>query len=59
MDHSEYPKSLRSKNDDALRYIAADAKAALDAMPDGENASYYADEICYCCDELARRYKGY
>ena len=57
MDHIEYPKSLKSKDDAALRYIMADAHAALLAMPDGENAGYYADEVNYCGDELARRGK--
>jgi hypothetical protein len=27
-------------------------------MPDGPKAGYYADEICYCADELERRRRG-
>ena len=57
MDHSEYPKSLKDKNEDSLRYIISDCKAALNAMPENPNAGYYADEICYCADELNRRRK--
>lgn len=58
MDHAEYPKSLKSKSDDSLRYIMTDAHNAMTAMPFGENAGYYADEICYCGDELKRRSKS-
>lgn len=57
IDHTAYPKSLRSKSVDSLHFIRADARAALAAMPDGHKAGYYADEICYCTDELARRAK--
>lgn len=55
IDHTAYPKSLRSKNVGALEFIRADARAALQAMPDGHKAGYYADEINYVSDELARR----
>jgi hypothetical protein len=55
MNHGQYPKGLRSKSDAAIRFIAKDAKEAADAMPNGDNVSYYLDEICYCADELYRR----
>jgi len=57
INHTEYPKSLRTKTLDSLIYIRQDAQNALDAMPDNPKASYYADEICYVSDELARRAK--
>lgn len=60
MDHAEYPARLREKTVDSLRFIARDAKAAIAANPDGQNVGYYADEICYVVNELARRgiYEG-
>lgn len=58
IDHAAYPRRCRRLSDAELHYIIADARAALDAMPDGAKASYYADEICYCADELQRRRRG-
>lgn len=55
MNHSEYPKRLRSKTVEELRFIMKDADEAIKAMPTGENVDYYMDEICYCSDELWRR----
>jgi hypothetical protein len=55
MDHIAYAKSLKSKSDAALRYIAKDAQEAINAMPEGENADYYADEINYVAMELHQR----
>ena len=55
MDHVNYPKTLKNKSEDQIRFIAKDAWEAVDAMPEGENVSYYLDEICYCTDELNRR----
>lgn len=55
MNHAEYPKRLRKKTDDELRFIIRDAQAAMDAMPDGCNAGYYADEVHYASMELTRR----
>jgi hypothetical protein len=57
MDHVAYPKSLKSKSIESLRYIREDAFQAAQAMPDGENVGYYLDEINYIGDELARREK--
>jgi hypothetical protein len=55
MDHREYPKSLRSKSVESLLFNLEDAKAAMEAMPDGENAGYYADEVSYISMELRLR----
>jgi hypothetical protein len=55
MDHREYPKGLRSKSVDSLLFSLGDAKAAMEAMPDGENAGYYADEVSYISMELRLR----
>ena len=55
IDHIDYPKSLKSKSIESIRYIISDCKAALLAMPDSEKAGYYADEINYCSMELAKR----
>jgi hypothetical protein len=55
MDHSAYPKRMRSKTDAELRYIIKDASEAQAANPQGENNGYYADEVCYAAQELRRR----
>ena len=55
MNHAEYQKGLKRKTDAELRYIAKDAREAAEAMPQGENAGYYLDEVSYCAMELARR----
>ena len=57
INHTEYPKSLRSKSDESLRYIIKDAKEALFLFPECDKSGYYADEINYCSMELARRAK--
>lgn len=57
INHTAYPKSLKSKSDEALRYIIKDAGEAMAAMPEGPKAGYYADEQHYCAMELARRAK--
>lgn len=57
MDHNEYIAKTKTMTEEQLRYVRADAKRAMDAMPDGPNAGYYADEVCYCGMELARRAK--
>ena len=57
MDHSEYPKSLKSKTDEQLLFIIKDCQEALVANPDNQNAGYYSDEICYCSMEWASRSK--
>lgn len=55
INHSEYPKKLKRLDEDSLRFIMTDAREAMQANPEGEKAGYYADEINYCADELARR----
>jgi len=55
IDHAAYPLALRAKSDAALHFILKDAAEALRAMPQGEKAGYYADEINYAGMELARR----
>jgi len=57
IDHTEYPKSLKNKTEAQLRYTIKDAKAAMEAMPEGRKAGYYADEINYCAMEIQRRKK--
>ena len=57
IDHTEYPKNLRSKPMESLLYIRQDAHNAMTANPEGQKAGYYADEICYICDEISRRSK--
>jgi hypothetical protein len=58
MDHMEYPSRLRGHSVSMLRFIIADAQSAMRALPDNPNNSYYADEICYCVNELNRRASG-
>ena len=55
MNHSEYPKTLKTKSIDSLRFIQRDAHEAVVANPNGENAGYYQDEVNYIGDELRRR----
>ncbi len=55
MDHRAYPKQLKTKSSDSLKYIIADCQKAIAAMPDNENNGYYADEINYCSMELHSR----
>lgn len=55
VDHAKYPAYLRSKDDDALRFIIQDAREAMAAHPDNPKAGYYADEVAYASMELARR----
>lgn len=55
IDHVGYPRRMRSLTDEALRFTIADAKEALEAMPDSPKAGYYQDEIHYASMELKRR----
>lgn len=57
IDHTNYPKGLRTKSVESLRYIIKDCRAALAAMPESDKAGYYADEISYCSMEIHRRVK--
>lgn len=55
IDHVETPRRFRELPESALRFIIADCRAAIAAMPDGDNVSAYSDEICYAADEIQRR----
>jgi hypothetical protein len=55
INHTAYPRSLRNKSDDMLRYIIKDANEALFCFPECDKAGYYADEINYCSMELNKR----
>lgn len=57
MNHSEYIARTRKMTESALRFTIDDCKQAIAAMPENENAGYYADEIHYCGMELTRRQK--
>jgi hypothetical protein len=58
MDHGAYQRKLRNKDnypESSLRFIMADAKKAIESLPDNPNNGYYADEILYAAAELRRR----
>ena len=55
MNHEAYQSAMKSKTPEQLRYIAKDAAEAAKAMPQGVNAGYYQDEVCYAGMELRRR----
>lgn len=55
MDHTAYPKKLKSKSVAELRYIIQDATEAANANPQGANCGYYLDEVHYAAAELRRR----
>ena len=55
INHTEYPKSLKSKSEGELNFIMTDAYEAMQANPESPKAGYYADEVNYCADELALR----
>lgn len=55
INHTSYPKSLKSKPEASLLFIIQDCREAIEANPEGEKAGYYADEINYCANELANR----
>lgn len=55
MNHAEYQKGLKGKTVAELRFLAKDAREAMEAMPNGENAGYYADEVHYAAMELRSR----
>ncbi len=55
MDHAAYQARCRARTVAELRYIAKDAAEAARALPNGQNAGYYLDEVSYCGMELRRR----
>ena len=52
INHAAYQASLRGKTVSELRHTIKDAQAALNAMPEGRKAGYYADEVSYCAMEI-------
>lgn len=57
MNSAAYQSLLKTKSDDSLKYIIKDATEAMEAMPQGNNAGYYADEVNYAAMELKSRYR--
>lgn len=55
IDHALYPKWAAEQSDEVLFFVMRDARQAEVAMPDGPKAWYYADEVNYCANEVARR----
>jgi len=51
IDHAAYQAKVKTMTEAELRFTINDAQEALK----GHKAGYYADEICYCGDELVRR----
>ncbi len=58
MDHTKYPRGLKSKSISSLHFIIRDAREAIKANPENPNAGYYADEISYAAMEIRRRREG-
>jgi hypothetical protein len=58
IDHASYPARCRRMSDAELMFTIADCRSALEAMPDGTKAGFYADEIHYANAELQRRAFG-
>ena len=57
MHHEQYIARTKRMSDAELEFASRDAQGALDAFPDGLNASYYADEVCYLGMEMMKRAK--
>jgi hypothetical protein len=55
MNHTEYPKQMKKRTEEELRYTIKDAGLAIEANPDNLNNGYYRDEQLYCAAELRRR----
>ena len=55
INHINYPKQLKTKSNESLRYIIKDCQEAITANPENPKCGYYADEINYCASELKRR----
>ena len=55
MDHTNYPRRLRTKSETELRFIVKDCQDAIRANPENPNSGYYADEIHYAAAELRGR----
>lgn len=55
IDHAAYQEKCKAMSIAELCYTREDARAAMQAMPDGCKAGYYADEVHYCAMELSKR----
>lgn len=55
MDHAAYARKVKKMTYSELLFTINDCREVLKAWPDHPNYGYYADEICYCADELGRR----
>lgn len=55
MNHGAYQKRVKGLTDAELAFSIKDCKEALAAMPEGENAGYYQDEIHYLAAEVKAR----
>lgn len=55
MNHDETYKRLTKLDDETLRYIIADCRRAIEAMPSNPKAGDYADESLYCQMILGKR----
>ena len=58
MNFAVYAERIAKLPSVALRFILKDAQEAIEAMPDGVNAGYYADETHACAAELRNRAKS-
>jgi hypothetical protein len=58
IDHSGMMERVRHMDEIALRHVIKDCHQAIEAMPEGHKAGYYADEAHYCGMELVRREKN-
>lgn len=55
MNHTDYPKGLVEKSLASLIYMRDDISETLKVNPEGCNASYYQDELCYVTNEIFYR----
>jgi len=54
-DHAMYSRKVKKMTMDELNFVIKDCGEVLNVWPDTPNHGYYADEICYCADEIRRR----
>ena len=57
IDHAAYQSKVKKLTLGQLLFTINDCKEAIEAFPDNPKAGYYADEICYCAQEIQRRNK--
>jgi len=55
IDHINYPKKIKKYSEPSLRFIIKDCEEAIKVLPNNPKNGYYADEICYCANELNNR----